>query len=30
MPRLIPHGQAFNQTRQVILATSLAVAETHW
>ncbi len=24
------HGQAFNQTRQVHLATSLALADTHW
>ena len=23
-------GQAFNQTRQVYLATALAVADTHW
>lgn len=27
---LVPYGQAFNQTRQVYLATSLAVAQTHW
>lgn len=27
---LIPHGQAFNRTRQLYLATSLAVAQTHW
>ena len=25
-----PRGQAFNQTRQVYLATALAVADTHW
>ena len=30
MPELIPQGQAFNQTRQLYLATNLAVAETHW
>lgn len=30
MPRLVPHGQAFNQTRQLYLATHLAVAQTHW
>ncbi len=30
MPALIPQGQAFNQTRQLFLATSLAVAQTHW
>jgi uncharacterized membrane protein (UPF0127 family) len=24
------HGQAFNQTRQVYLATELAMAHTHW
>jgi uncharacterized membrane protein (UPF0127 family) len=30
MPALIPRGQAFNQTRHVHLATSLAVADTHW
>jgi uncharacterized protein len=30
MPGLIPRGQAFNQTRQLYLATGLAVAETHW
>jgi uncharacterized membrane protein (UPF0127 family) len=30
MPGLIPQGQAFNQTRQIYLATRLAVAETHW
>jgi uncharacterized membrane protein (UPF0127 family) len=30
MPGLIPHGQAFNQTRQRYLATHLAVAQTHW
>ena len=25
-----PRGQAFNQTRQLYLATELAVADTHW
>lgn len=30
MPGLVPQGQAFNQTRQVYLATDLAVADTHW
>jgi uncharacterized protein len=30
MPGLIPRGHAFNQTRQLFLATDLAVAETHW
>ena len=30
MPGLIPRGQAFNQTRQLHLATALAVANTHW
>jgi uncharacterized membrane protein (UPF0127 family) len=30
MPGLVPRGQAFNQTRQLYLATNLAVAETHW
>ena len=30
MPGLIPRGQALNQTRQRYLATSLAVAQTHW
>jgi uncharacterized protein len=30
MPGLNAHGQAFNQTRQVYLATRLAVAQTHW
>jgi uncharacterized protein len=30
MPGLVPRGQAFNQTRQLYLATELAVAETHW
>src|ERR1022692_5280021 len=30
MPGLVPQGQAFNQTRQLYLATGLAVAETHW
>jgi uncharacterized membrane protein (UPF0127 family) len=30
MPGLIPRGHAFNQTRQIFLATELAVAETHW
>ncbi|MFZ0758572.1 MAG: DUF192 domain-containing protein [Candidatus Sulfotelmatobacter sp.] len=26
----VARGQAFNQTRQLYLATDLAVAETHW
>jgi len=30
MPGFIPQGQAFNQTRQVYLATELALADTHW
>jgi uncharacterized membrane protein (UPF0127 family) len=30
MPGLVRQGQAFNQTRQRYLATTLAVAETHW
>lgn len=30
MPGLVPQGQAFNKSRQVYLATDLAVAETHW
>jgi uncharacterized membrane protein (UPF0127 family) len=30
MPGLVPQGQAFNQTRQLFLATDLAVAQTHW
>ena len=30
MPGLIPQGQAFNRTRQVYLATELALADTHW
>jgi len=30
MPGLVPRGQAFNQTRQLYLATDLAVADTHW
>ena len=30
MPGLVPQGQAFNQTRQLYLATDLAVADTHW
>jgi len=30
MPGSIPRHQAFNQTRQLYLATELAVAETHW
>jgi len=29
MPALISYGQAFNQTRQIYLATDLAVAQTH-
>ena len=30
MPGLSPQGSAFNRTRQVSLATGLAVADTHW
>ncbi len=30
MPGLFPQGQAFNCTRQVYLATELALADTHW
>ena len=30
MSGVVPHGRAFNQTRQRYLATQLAVAETHW
>jgi uncharacterized protein len=30
MAVLSSEGQAFNQTRQAYLATSLAVADTHW
>jgi uncharacterized membrane protein (UPF0127 family) len=30
MAVLLARGQAFNQTRQVYLATSLAFANTHW
>jgi uncharacterized membrane protein (UPF0127 family) len=30
MPGLVPQGHAFNQTRQLYLATNLAVAQTHW
>ncbi len=30
MPGLTARGQAFNQTRQLYLATRLAVAQTHW
>ncbi len=30
MPGLVPQGKAFNQTRQLYLATALAVAQTHW
>jgi uncharacterized membrane protein (UPF0127 family) len=30
MPGLVSRHQAFNQTRQIHLATDLAVAETHW
>jgi hypothetical protein len=30
MAVLSTQGQAFNQTRQAFLATSLAVADTHW
>lgn len=30
MPGLVPRGQAFNQTRQLYLASNLVVAQTHW
>jgi uncharacterized membrane protein (UPF0127 family) len=30
MPGLAPRGQAYNQSRQLYLATRLAVAQTHW
>jgi len=30
MPGFAALGQAFNQTRQLYLATNLAVAQTHW
>ena len=30
MPLFGPCGKAFNQTRQLYVATELAVAETHW
>jgi len=30
MAVLSPQGQAFNQTRQIFLATALAFADTHW
>lgn len=30
MPVFSPRVQAFNQTRQVYLATSVALADTHW
>ena len=30
MPGLVPQGQAFNHTRQLYLATDLAMAQTHW
>ena len=30
MPALIPRHQAFNKTRQLYLATDLALAHTHW
>jgi hypothetical protein len=30
MAVLTPRGQAFNRTRQMHLATALAVADTHW
>jgi uncharacterized protein len=30
MSGLTPQGQAFNQTRQVYLATEMALANTHW
>lgn len=30
MPSFTPSGDAFNQTRQLYLATDLTVAQTHW
>jgi uncharacterized protein len=30
VPYFAPHSQAFNRTRNIHLATSLAVADTHW
>jgi uncharacterized protein len=30
MPAFLPRSQAFNRTRNIHLATSLAVADTHW
>src|SRR6267378_828363 len=30
MPEFTPRGCAFNRTRQVFLATTLALADTHW
>jgi uncharacterized protein len=30
MPAFSPNGRAYNQTRQACLATSLAIADTHW
>ncbi len=30
MSGLIPQAQAFNQTRNLYLATDLAIAQTHW
>jgi uncharacterized protein len=30
MPAFVAHGSAFNQTRQLYLATDLRVAQTHW
>ena len=30
MANFSPRGQAFNQTRQVYVATALALADTHW
>jgi uncharacterized membrane protein (UPF0127 family) len=30
MPLFGPYSQAFNQTRQLYVATELAVADTHW
>jgi uncharacterized protein len=30
MSEFVPCGQAFNQTRQVYVATDLAIAVTHW
>jgi len=30
MPEFTPRGCAFNRTRQLFLATTLALADTHW